>query len=115
MKYIQWDFVRLGGRLKEVIRPEVDDFRVRDMETRRATLCTEDSVEPIKLTPQILEDNGWINSTYNGRTLYKLELNCYSDLVIEFSAKDEEDTSCGILTDGLKDDKVISYFPTEMN
>lgn len=53
------DLVRLDGRLKVVIRPENSDFRVRDIKTGLATLCTIDSVVPIKLTPRILKANGW--------------------------------------------------------
>lgn len=72
VKYILGDLVKLDGKLNVVIRPEVSDFGVIDIKTHTVTLCCIEDVEPIKLTPKILEANGW-SQLDNAYGLYAFE------------------------------------------
>ena len=60
IKYIQGDLVKLNGIIKVVAGSERYGFRVRDLKKQSSTLCFIKEIEPIKLTSQILENNGWL-------------------------------------------------------
>lgn len=67
-------------------------------------------LEPIPLTPEILEKNGCKKKEYGGETFYCIELNVFLELFVTFQ---NNCFSVGLFL--IYDDDAIEYFPRNIN
>lgn len=70
------------------------------------------NIDPIPLTPEILEKNGWQTKMYGGSQFFCIELNCYLELCVTYEKKDNN-FSVGTFSH-IPGDLVVNFFPIDI-
>lgn len=72
-----------------------------------------EEIEGIRLTPDILEKNGWQTKMFGGSKFFCIELNCYLELCVTYEKKDNN-FSVGTFSHIPGGDLDINYFPIDI-